>query len=560
MADPIPIPSRFSDGVPLSARLLNALQEEILRQLYTHTHEGGNQGPQLKTGAYEDRSVTEPKLADGAISARTLAEGAVGPENLADDAVTQRSLADDAVGNRHIADNAVSEANLDANVRLKLNRLGGGVSSASTVIWRDPWIVFRPPPSAPPLVATFVEPEKVYWVPPMIGLDDNDAPIRLNPRVINQGGQAVLDSYDILDGDKLQMQEPVLAKIVTQSVQIAGQEVGAVGAFRLAPGAMQAIANLGLGSGPAEAAEEDISGGSPTRMMMMRAMTAAPTSGTGRRDRASAAAVAATASAPPPQPLALTTNGKQAAVRMTTVGVIDENGRPAQPGDDGSFTVTSGFPGKEAFTADGPVVDYRSVGNQADKQRAAKGGAFTLYNLGIDAQYLQRSDTKFDNDLEEQAFTMLLNGNSQFFDQNTKFWGTKSWLPDLLNNPQLFGSGYAISGGRNILSVTRIPDVGKSGFTTVDDNPSRLRATAAASTQQMDGWVRVRFITPYKDAAYAVSVTPRSAPGGAIIAHIKTKTKEYCDLEFLTLSMQGFGRVNKLNFDLAVFGELAEQE
>ena len=124
--DPIAIPSPFGEGSPLSARLLNGLQEEILRQLYEHTHAGGVQGPQLETAGYRDRSVTEAKLADGAVSTRTIGAGAVGPGNLAADSVTQDAVADGAIGNDQIADDAVSEGKLDPNVRLKLNRIGGG--------------------------------------------------------------------------------------------------------------------------------------------------------------------------------------------------------------------------------------------------------------------------------------------------------------------------------------------------------------------------------------------------------------------------------------------------
>lgn len=550
--DPIAIPSPFGEGSPLSARLLNGLQEEILRQLYEHTHAGGIQGPQLETVGYSDRSVTEPKLADGAVSGRTLRAGAVGPGNLAADSVTENAIADGAVGNAQLADDAVSEGKLDPNVRLKLNRIGGGVSSASTIIWRDPLIVFRPTDGVPSLIETFFLPEQVFWTPPMIGFNENDIPFRLNPKVDNQN---VLDAYDLFEGSRLENEEPVLAQIVNDSVQIASQEIGLVGAFQLRDAQLAVRGGTpGVGgSSPrvVEVPEErfrdvrrDITGAPrlsadirPGAADLASAATTARTSSTSTASFARSAEFGAGGSfdaAAAAATLSLTQNGAKAAARMTTVGVVGPDGAPVAPGTEGAFTVSSGFSGKNDFLDDGPAIDYRSVGNEADRRRAAKGAGDILYNLGLDDEYLLASGHKL-NDADLRAFSLLRQGNDQYFELESSFRGPQSWLADLLNNPQLFGSGYSISGGRNILSVTRMVS--------------------------RDQWVRVRFITAYKNSSYAVSVTPSFSRNSVVIPQIRQKTPQYCDLQFYLFGGEaGLTQTNKVSFDLAVFGDLTTAE
>ncbi|MEM7022131.1 MAG: hypothetical protein AAF637_06005 [Pseudomonadota bacterium] len=588
MSDPITIPSPFGEGSPLSARLLNGLQEDILRQLYEHTHAGGTEGPQLETPGYADLSVTEPKLADGAISTRTLGNGAVGPGNIADGAVTQNTIADGAVGTNQIADDAVTEGKLGPDVRLKLNRIGGGVSSASSVIWRDPLVVFQPTESAPSLIETFYQPREVYWVPAMIGLTDNDEPIRLNPRSNTVNGQEVLDSYDIFLDDQLKDQEPVLAKIVEDSVQIATQEISAVGAFALRGDAFANFEFQGGGNLPLSGGFERLSTGmrisgaesaapppveeSAPRILALRTATesgggsgaAARTASVGSGARAGAGGAGAgvaesvgargSAAESGAAAVALTQNGTRAAARMTTVGVVDANGVPVPPGSDGAYTVNSGFSGKEDFLDDGPALDYRGIGNDADRQRAAKGASETLYNLGLDEQYLAQSGHKMsDNDL--QAFENLQMGDDAFFAAENSFLGPQSWLLDLMNNPQLFGSGYAISGGRNILSVVRMSE------TIQRTSGDGMLATAITTQIRGEEWVRVRFITPYKDSSYAVSVTPRRMGNVLIVPQIKEKSPYYCDLYFASLHpTAGMDLTNKVSFDLAVFGDLTTAE
>jgi len=582
MPDPITIPSPFGEGSPLSARLLNGLQEEILRQLYEHTHAGGNEGPQLEKEGYADRSVTEPKLADGAISSRTIGDAAVDQGHIANGAVTQNTIADGAVGTNQIADDSVTEGKLGPNVRLKLNRIGGGVSSASSVIWRDPLVVFPPQGNSPTLIETFYQPREVYWNPAMIGRTDDDEPVRLNPRVTTVGGQEVLDSFDVFKGDLLQQQEPALAKIVEDSVQIATQEINVVGAFALRN--TQSTVQLLADSGALDLARGTVSSGAS----IAEAASAPPPAPDGVEIRAFAMRTAATESAPAPRAttttasgnrtteaiarqaasnaaaaaaaasLSLTQNGTQAAVRMTTVGVVDAKGVPVQPGTEGAYTVTSGFSGKNDFLNDGPALDYRSIGNDADRQRAAKGASQTLYNLGLDTQYLDNSGHKLDPD-DLEAFQGLQAGDDSFFAGSSSFLGGQSWLLDLLNNPQLLGSGYAISGGRNILSVVRSNQILQASVDTGNDDTNG--ETSDRDGAQDEEWVRVRFITPYKDSSYAVSVTPRDVGTAVVVAQIKEKTPSYCDLTFYGISpLSGIFRSNKVSFDLAVFGDLTTAE
>lgn len=570
MPDPITIPSQFGEGTPLSARLLNGLQEEILRQLYAHTHTGGTEGPQLQTGGYSDGSVTEPKLADGAVTARTLGAAAVGPGNLAPGAVTQGAIAAGAVGNAQIVDDAVSEGKLDANVRLKLNRIGGGISSASSVLWRDPQDVFKGVDASPSVVETLYQPREVFWNPAMTGLNDNNEPFRLNPRVNVVEGKEVLDSFDVFRGDALKQQEPLVARIVEDSVRIATQEIGVVGAFQLRnTGSTQPVAILSTAdttrtasafvsgaAGTAAFATGDLSG------LAARAGIAARTGGFGAEAESAEESASVSESSisgasglgfsagSGASALALTQNGERAAVRMTTVGVVDEKGAPVAPGTEGSYTVTSGFSGKQDFLGDGPDVDYRSVGNDADRKRAAKGASETLYNLGLDNEYLTESGAVDKLDTRDlDAYRDLLRGDEKFFLADTQLRGTSSWLADLLNNPELFGSGYAISGGRNILSVTRFSGPRQS----VQGEPT--------SRAGVDEWVRVRFITHYLNSSYAVSVTPRASDGKVIVAQIRAKTPQYCDIRFTVLSAGGgLLQTNKVSFDLAVFGDLTTAE
>ena len=575
MPDPITIPSPFGEGSPLSARLLNGLQEEILRQLYEHTHAGGAEGPQLETEGYADRSVTEPKLADGAVSSRTLRDAAVDQGHIANGAVTQNTIADGAVGTNQIADDSVTEGKLGPNVRLKLNRIGGGVSSASSIIWRDPLVVFPPQETSPSLIETLYQPREVYWTPAMIGLTDNDEPIRLNPRSTTVNGQEVLDTYDVFAGDRLQVEEPVLARIVDDSIQIATQEISVVGAFALrndtvnfdaqrageaALGASLTRLSSGLriseatGTAPPPPAEE-----TAPQILALRTASApgdgtSGTTATARTSTGGTATASTSTSGGSTPTVTLTQNGTRAAARMTTVGVVDANGVPVQAGTEGAYTVNSGFAGKDDFLDGGPVLDYRGIGNDADRQRAAKGASETLYNLGLDEQYLSQSGHKM-NETDLQAFQDLQAGKDTFFAAETSFLGPQSWLLDLMNNPQLFGSGYAISGGRNILSVVRMCQ-----FVDSVQDDFALRATAATTTRG-DEWVRVRFITPYKDSSYAVSVTPRSVDTAVIIAQIKEKSPYYCDLNFYAVSpTAGLLRTNKVSFDLAVFGDLTTAE
>jgi len=132
-------------------------------------------------------------------------------------------------------------------------------------------------------------------------------------------------------------------------------------------------------------------------------------------------------------------------------------------------------------------------------------------------------------------------------------------LQIIINRPifSTVNPGYAISGGRNILSVTRMPIYTTSGG-----------VARAARKVVNTGYVRVRFITPYKDSAYSVSVTPRTIQnttgsiqsGSPVIGNIRKKTPTYCDLQFVALTGTLPVPVDKVSFDLAVVGDLAPTE
>ena len=276
-------------------------------------------------------------------------------------------------------------------------------------------IVFRPVDGLPSLIETFFVPQQVFWTPVMIGFNDNDVPFRLNPRVANDN---TLDPYDVFEGTRLQNEEPMLAQIVNDSVVIASQEIGLVGAFELRDaqvasrtrtpgfeftdrrganvpierfrdvrrsfaGAPRTGGNVSLGVGGAT----DAQGLSGTAASGAQPGRSAALSQSSSLDAAAAAAS-----------LALTQNGAQAAARMTTIGVVGANGAPVPPGTEGAFTVSSGFSGKNDFLDEGPAVDYRSVGNEADRRRAARGAGEILYNLGLDDDYLRDSGHNLDED------------------------------------------------------------------------------------------------------------------------------------------------------------------
>nr|WP_325248785.1 hypothetical protein [Amylibacter sp.] len=552
MPNPIVIPAEFGPGVPLSARELNELQKEILRQLYSHTHEGDENGPPLDTPAYQDRSVTAPKLADKAVEARAIAEGAIGAAHIADGAIGPNALADSAVETRHLKNGAVSEEKLSAQVQLMLRRTGDSASSASQVIWRDPIVVWEPIGTRPTIIDTFIDPELVYWLPPVIGLDPDDLPIQLNPKIIQVDGKPTLQPFETFGtSNPLKAENPELAFTLEDAIFSTTVEIETVGAFEVLSGGVEilresgAIGGAGLSGAVAMPTAPAVAAvGAPA---MMRMATHAPLSASAPAPMAptapttatphTAAPAAAPASTREPISIKLTEGGQMAAARMTSVGAVDINGKPVPAGSPDSFTVSSGFVGKQSFFAEGESVDFRDLGNQSERDRAAAAGKSMLYNLGIDAQYLDAVGGALSDDLRNNI-QRAINGDAGFYRADNPMWGGTSWLPDILDRPDLFGSGYAISGGRNILDVTR-----------------QQVANAAAQTH----YVRVRFIKPYQNSAYSVSVTPRLKFGFQMISgHIRNKSPGQCELTFKGLRANGsVVDVNNLSFDLAVFGKLA---
>jgi hypothetical protein len=62
-----------------------------------------------------DRSITGPKLADGAVGPRALAPGSVQSPSIADNGIGANDLATNSVGTEEIADNAVGQAEIRGN-------------------------------------------------------------------------------------------------------------------------------------------------------------------------------------------------------------------------------------------------------------------------------------------------------------------------------------------------------------------------------------------------------------------------------------------------------------
>ncbi len=540
MPDPIDIPSQFGAGVPLSATQLNALQREILRQLYTHTHQGDHNGPALETDAYQNLSVTAPKLADRAVEARALADGAVTARAVADGAIEASALAKGAVKTKHIADGAVTEAKLSAAVQLLLRRTGDSASSASQIIWRDPVVVFDPPPNGPTrppgwtIIGAISDPVLVDWQPLVIGLNPDGTPIRLNPRIRDIGGVITLEAFEVFDENRpLILTNPLLARAIDEAVLDTSFEIEISRAFE--------VEGLTGGAIAGDMVTRELDGlvGAGDLQLRTREM------GAGLAMRSVSAPLEMSMPVPPPSAavlpqakpikVSLTKSGQQVATRMTSISSIDIDGKPVAKGADGSFTVSAGFVGKESFIEDGMPLEFRSIGNRSGRIRAAKAGREILYNLGIDKEYIA-SLKDAPGAAQLANIRKAMDGDDTFYLPTNPMWGGQSWLPDILNRPDLFGTGYAISGGRNILDVTR--------RTTWGDAPTN--------------YVRIRFITPYRNSAYSVSVTPRMKSGFQMIsAHIRAKTPDSCDIQFRGL--QGNGGVvdvNNLSFDLAVFGQL----
>src|SRR5262249_29520980 len=75
-----------------------------------------NNGVRRLIGAVvADRSITEPKLADNAVSSRTIAAGAVTEPKLVNDAVSNRTIQTNAVGEPELGNNAVSTRTIQNN-------------------------------------------------------------------------------------------------------------------------------------------------------------------------------------------------------------------------------------------------------------------------------------------------------------------------------------------------------------------------------------------------------------------------------------------------------------
>ncbi len=517
---PDDIPEEFEIGELLSAAALNRLQQAILARLAAHDHSGGAKGPPIGTEGLADLSVTTPKLADGAVTAAKLGDGAVTARALAEDAVGAPHLAEGAVETRAIRDAAVTEQKLSTDVRAMLTRVGNGASSASQVIWRDPQVVY-PGGGTIGVIGGILNPAEWIWDIGVIAISDDNEPVKLNPNTDPAKILEVIDFGTTLPGEKA-----IWETQLNWAVEDAADNILSVGA-----------AGVSMAGTVDTMALADVS---EPRMMMMR-MEAPPTAApdgpapTGNsqpvaRTRESAEAAAA---------ITPTDSARAAAKRITTIANVDATGKPVAANSAEAITVSAGFSGQETFTSGGGKIDYRALGgtNAGAKQQASEAAGQMLFNLGLDADYANAAQ------LPQEMIAHLdlaYAGDAGFFDPGKPLWNGGSWLPDILNRPELFGTGYSLSGGRNIRSVTRQFAAG---------NPD-------------DHWVRVHFITPYRNAAYAVTVTPRSQSKYEMIsANIRAKTTAYVDLQFTGADAAAgntvrFERISKLSFDLAIFGDL----
>ncbi|WP_342078149.1 hypothetical protein [Yoonia sp. SS1-5] len=589
---PEDIPERFEIGELLSSAALNRLQELILQRLADHDHTGGDLAEPLGTDGYTDLSVTEPKLADGAISARTVAPGAITADGLADGAVILGKIAADAVGRDNIVDGAVTEDKLSPAVRALLGRTGNGASSASQVIWRDPIFVY-PIDTGISIVDGIIDPTVWTWFPPVVSLDENNIPIKFNPNRDpdlttipvdfddQRPGRAELEVFlnDAVTDTAISVIGVGAAGLPAGVINtgggarggIAGQPTGTFGTGTIGTGGFIgggvsghnvvfgggnrgalagnvgagtfAAGNVGAGTpaagnlGAAGPAGGAFAGGPGAGALFREgiARTEGRSIGTegvffGGQEGPGMATGGG---------FAINEAGQTAAKRMLAIATVDAEGRPVEADDDNAIVVSSGFAGKETFAGDNGVADFRALDGSsgAALDAAARSAGKTLFNLGIDNEYLGGIDG---TDNVQAQVDLALAGDRRFFDDDQPLWGGVSILPDIFNLPELLGTGYSLSGGRNVLSVTREFQTG----------------------EVFETWVRVRFVTPYRNSAYAVTVTPRvNSRYEMITANIRAKATAYVDISFTglrqtpTAGLQ-FEQTSKLSFDLAVFGEL----
>lgn len=534
---PNDIPLNFKVGSLLTSDALNDLQRAILRALAEHDHTGGINAAPIATGGIADRAVTDPKIADLAVTLRALADAAVDARVLADAAVTAPKIASDAVTTDAIADGNVTQAKLSDEVQALLLRTGGGASSASQVIWRDPIYTF-PNREIGSIVDGIINPGKWEWEIETVSVDEDDKPIKFRP---NTDPTKVVS---VIEREKTPPEEyDLITKYLESAAVDAAVGVFAVGAAGYSKDAFEfAVKGAGERTPEEWLIAADKEGRELAGQPMMMAMVAEEAGALASRTAATASAPSAgvrAAAETPPKTSAPTRSAEAAIKRSLTLGSVDADGKPVPRDAQDAIVVNAGFFGKEEFAPDGEAINFRDLaGASASRQNAAAEAiGKTMFNLGIDREYLVEIGA---TDPIKEFFELAYGGSRGFFDPSNPLWGNVSWLPEILERPHLFGTGYSLSGGRNIRSVTR----------------------QYAKGNTADSWVRVRFITPYRNAAYAVNVTPRAkSVYGAITANIRAKTVDYVDINFVGLRKLEskeiiFRDVSNLSFDLAVYGEL----
>ena len=544
---PDDIPVEFKLGALLSSDALNEVQRLILRALAEHDHSGGANAAPITTAGLEDGAVTEPKLADLAVTLRTLASDAVDERVLADGAVVAGKVAASAVGTSALADGQVTQEKLSDEVQALLLRTGGGASSASQVIWRDPMVTF-PPKETGTIIEGIIDPVEWDWEITTVSIDDNDKPIKFRPdRNIGQIVSVIeKETTPTLDFDRIEKQLNEAAFDAAVGAFAVG--VGGFGKPQTTFGATAGIVNEvsfareasgSFGAAPAATFSESAPVGAEPMMMRSMMMTAGPMTA-----EAASSVPTAPVTAQPKTATVLTKSVQSAIQRAVTLGTVNAEGKPVAPDDADAIVVNAGFSGLDSFIKDGQSVDFEGIASASatrQNQAAAAAGKI-LFNLGIDRDYLDEITAPANI---REFWTNAYKGERGFFNPANPLWGGTSWLPEIFKRPELLGTGYSLSGGRNIRSVTR------------EFNPTEPNAP-------VDTWVRVRFVTPYRNAAYAINITPRAHKDyAAIAANIRAKTVDYVDINFVALKKQGsagvaFEDLSKLSFDLAVYGDLGE--
>lgn len=143
------IPVQFKAGQPLTEAELNKLQEELLRLILTHTHQGnagdGKEGARLTGDAIADDAITGRHIAPGVIGKGHIGTDAVGDSELRQGEIKEHHLAPDAVTTTRIADGQVTEQKLSDEVLAQLRAPRDGASTFGYFAYMDGSVAYQNP-------------------------------------------------------------------------------------------------------------------------------------------------------------------------------------------------------------------------------------------------------------------------------------------------------------------------------------------------------------------------------------------------------------------------------